>query len=273
MSEESSTYFRTNNILTIDIDNCNCTFEYLGSVSTSKGAALYIDDSNLTISEVTFTHNKAVYGAAIELDCLTSLKCSYTIANCTFENNTATSRGGAIRYNLYRPTFENNTYIGNSAAYGPNIASYAIKVIQQNSTSDSVILDNVGSGIQYDGSMVLQLVDHDNQVMILDSSSQISIQAKSSNQSVTGTTTKKIVKGIATFDELIFESYPGDTNIEFKITSSALKQNVLELQYGVNFSQAPITVNFRYCQPGEIIQGNLFIWTHHLQGFIANPLL
>ena len=84
MSEESSTYFRTNNILTIDIDNCNCTFEYLGSVSTSKGAALNIDDSNLTISETTFTHNKAVSGAAIELDCLASFECSYTITNCTF---------------------------------------------------------------------------------------------------------------------------------------------------------------------------------------------
>ena len=181
-----------------------------------------------------------------------------------FENNTATSRGGAISYNLYRPTLENNTYIGNSAAYGPNIASYAIKVIQQNSTSESVTLDNVGSGIQYDGSLVLQIVDHDNQVMILDSSSQISIQAKSSNQSVTGTTAKKVTKGVAEFDELIFQSYPGDTNIEFKITSNALKRSVLALQYGVNFSQAPITVNFRYCQPGEIIQGNLFSWTHNL---------
>lgn len=160
-----------------------------------------------------------------------------------------------MRYDLYRPTFANNTYIGNSAQYGPNIASYAIKVIEQNSTTDSITLTGVGSGIQLDKSLVLQLVDHDNQIMELESISQISIQAKSINQSVAGTNVKRVTNGVATFDDLVFKSYPGDANIKFVLSSNALKSNMLSLQYGSSFTQAPLTVNFRYCKPGEIIQG------------------
>ena len=56
---------------------------------------------------------------------------------------------------------------------------------------------------------------------------------------------------------LTFISQPGDASIEFDLSSAAINNVILGLQYGESFSQTPLTVNFRYCEPGEIIQGNV----------------
>ena len=71
--------------------------------------------------------------------------CSFELDSCSFINNSATYSGGAIMYNLYRPIMTNLTFSGNTATYGSDIASYPIKIIIQNSTSDTVHLENVGS--------------------------------------------------------------------------------------------------------------------------------
>jgi hypothetical protein len=118
-------------------------------------------------------------------------------------------------------------------------------------------LNNVASGITYGDTITLELVDYDDNVMVLDSASNIEIKPKTSNQTVLGTTSIKVTNGVAIFDDLIFQSAPGDTNIEFEVTSSALDEIVLQLQYNSNWTQSPIVVSFRYCQPGEIERENI----------------
>ena len=76
------------------------------------------------------------------------------------------------------------------------------------------------------------------------------------NQSVLGTYSKKVVNGQITFDNLIFNSNPGDVNVEYLIDSPALDSEVLTLQYGSSYNQTNIVASFRFCQPGEIQTGN-----------------
>jgi hypothetical protein len=61
--------------------------------------------------------------------------------------NKATESGGAIEYDIYRPEFVNNEFVNNSAIYGPNIASYPVKIKVKNSNEDQLILSNIGSGL------------------------------------------------------------------------------------------------------------------------------
>jgi len=141
----------------------------------------------------------------------------------------------------------------NSAKYGPDIASYAIKVVEQNSSSDQVVLNNVGSGIRND-EFVFQLVDHDNNVLLLENATQIIIAPSSSNQMVLGTRAKTVNAGVAIFDDLILVSQPGKQHEEFRVSSKAIDSEKLLLQYGISTFQNSIDVSFRQCKPGEIEQ-------------------
>ena len=147
---------------------------------------MLVENSNATIQTSTFTNNIAQYGAAVDLSWSISTYCSYQISLWNFTQNSAVYHGGAIRYNLFRPNFTNNVFINNSAGYGPNIASYPIKIKLRNSSSDNIQLTNVGSGVVYGETLEFSLVDYDNQINELDNSSLITIIASKSNSSVIG---------------------------------------------------------------------------------------
>ena len=166
------------------------TFVNLGSAELYKGAGLQIEDSNLTISKSSFENNSAQNGGVIYLSWKLKFFCSYNISLSSFKNNSAIYQGGAIYYDLYRPGLSENIFEGNSAGYGPNIASYPIKINIRNSNSDFIKLFDVGSGVKYSNSLELALVDYDNQANNLDNSSVITIKSTRSNTSVFGTTLK-----------------------------------------------------------------------------------
>ena len=228
-------------------------FSNLGIDSPIYGSGIHVQNSNITLVNSEFLNNSASYGGAIALLWDTNTFWQYEIADTVFDNNNASNRGGSIYYNLYRPIMQNLTFTNNYASYGPNIASYAIKIKLNNSYSDDIILENVGSGVLYDQTLDFILIDADNQTMVLDSSSQIEIKSFSSDTLVSGINAVKANQGAVSFSSLYFTSNPGDTNVEFEITSKALDTEILKLQFGADYSQAPITVSFRYCKPGEII--------------------
>lgn len=90
--------------------------------------------------------------------------------------NKATESGGAIKYDVFRPETTNNEFVNNSAVYGPNIASYPVKIKVKDSNEDQIILSNVGSGLETElnlGKIIyylcnncieLALYDHDDQI-------------------------------------------------------------------------------------------------------------
>ena len=177
--------------------------------------------------------------------------------NSTFIGNTAIRQGGALNYNYVRPRLSLNSYQDNLALYGPNIASYPVKIKQANSTQEDVFLDNVGSGIIYPQTLHLSLYDYDDQIMILDSSNQISISpADQQSSGVSGVNVGLLNKGSTSFDSVIFISPPGSVNVQFKATSKAIDDDKIHNVFANSVSNNTIYVNFRFCKPGEIINNS-----------------
>ena len=78
-----------------------------------------------------FEQNMADIGGAISFQCP-----SYMTQTCegdfnmnNFNMNEATKSGGAVYYDSYRPeNIESNTYSSNTAAYGPEMASFPYRI-------------------------------------------------------------------------------------------------------------------------------------------------
>lgn len=168
-------------------------------------------------------------------------------------NNSAVDQGGAIYYDSFRPDFLNDTFSSNYAVYGPNIASYPVKIIVQNSSSDDITLSNVGSNIVYPEEVVLALVDYDRQEISNQNTTQIKITPVTSSAGLSGVDYAKVSQGVGVFDNLIFESEPGSTNVAYRASSKAINQNKINNVFGGQLSENLVNVNFRFCQPGEII--------------------
>ena len=64
---------------------------------------LDIIDSNVNITNMTFSNNNAYNGGAISIYCNYLIPCSNQISGWEFNNNTASNDGGAINYNSYSP--------------------------------------------------------------------------------------------------------------------------------------------------------------------------
>lgn len=173
-----------------------------------------------------------------------------TIENSNFDQNEAVIMGGAIYYNLYRPLLNANQF-NNSAPYGPNIASYPVRIVELATNQNKIYLSNIGSGIKHDGILSLAIVDFDNQTMNLESDSTIKIVRTNEQSSVTGTDSAKINNGTAIFDDLEFISFPGSSNVKYSITSSLLDSDKIKIgldQYQYNSSQFEnqLLVSFRF---------------------------
>jgi hypothetical protein len=178
-------------------------------------------------------------GSAIRVISSVDHPSNTSIINNRFQNNAASSEGGAIYYNYNRPSMSSNIFINNSALYGENVASYPTKIVLNSTKQESLNLENVGSGLKYEGDLIFALVDQDDQTMILDNSSTLKLTPMSPNASLTGIDFAKVTAGVAKFSSIAFNSYPGERDIKFRITS------------GMIDSHFDLTVSFRFCKPGE----------------------
>ena len=146
-----------------------------------------------------------------------------------------------------RPSLSSNFFEDNSALYGPNLASYPVKIKQVNSTQDEVYLNNVGSGITYSQILNLGLYDYDDQIMILDSSDQISISPVDLQSSdISGVKLGLLNQGSTSFDSVAFISSPGSVNVQFKTTSKAIDDDKIQNVFQNTISNNTIFVNFRF---------------------------
>ena len=155
-------------------------------------------------------------------------------------------KGGAIYYDFYRPMMEQTSFENNSALYGNNIASYPIKIVLKNSSSDDIILNDVASGQTYSPELEFKLVDHDDQTISTDNSSIIKVSSIQNDTSIDGTLRAVTSQGVATFDELIFNSKPGTVNVSFEIDSAAVDKDKVNLQYNGTVNQNTIDASFRF---------------------------
>ena len=168
--------------------------------------------------------------------------------------NIAIEQGGAIYYNFRRPAITDINFTNNDAVYGPNIASYPVRIVQDDSINDNIVLTDVASGIKYSGTVRLSIIDYDNQVMNLVNSSQIKITPATEGAALKGTDSSTLVMGQTEFDNLQFEHYPGASNTQYLASCKLIdsdKTAYLDLP-----TNDTITVSFRFCKPGEAIIDN-----------------
>lgn len=173
----------------------------------------------------------------------------------TFTLNSASVKGGAIFYDYKKPELLSVVNTNNSAPYGPDLASYAVKIRMLGKTTDVMQVDNVGSDIVIPQTLNFELLDYNNQVMVLNNINQIVISAVNTNvSSVSGTYSELLKNGIASFDSLKAIAVPGSSGVMYRATSKAIDTEKLKSIYGANVNQNLISFNFRNCQPGEFIK-------------------
>ena len=215
-----------------------------GSTSKQQGGALFIENSNSTMQNMTFLSNIAQSGGAINIDCDSYERCQNIILESTFSNNFAVEQGGAIYYNYRRPEMSNITFNNNDASYGSDIGSYPVKIVNSDMIDDPIVLTNVASGMVYSETLKFLLVDYDGQTMNLVNNSQIKISPVTSGASLKGVDYSILINGEAIFDTLQFVYAPGQDNVQFLATCDLIDSDkVSYLSLPTNDS---IDVSFRY---------------------------
>jgi hypothetical protein len=233
----------------------NSDFTSWGTTDIISGGAINLIDSIFTIVNTIFEDNTAVRGGAIWIEAELLDDSQKGITGNQFINNKATVQGGALFYNQARPEIVNNIYESNSAEYGPNIGSYAVGIVEASSQSqEPLILNNVASGIKYNSSLILSLVDYENQQIIFDEYNHVSIESMTTGATIYGTKSVRVSNGVATFDELTFSYEPGATNVHYIAKSIQLDQ--ITNSNSNHVITKDIYVNFRFWEPGEIKDEN-----------------
>ncbi|CAI2365451.1 unnamed protein product [Moneuplotes crassus] len=230
-----------------------CEYSNNGSNSTSEGGALNLLNTDITINDSLFANNQAIKGAAISFKCTSKANCNLDFKNSTLTSNSATEKGGAIYYDYLPPNTSEAIFVNNSAAYGPNLASYPYRIgLVGSENSSGVVIRNIGSSMPLDENLELGLFDYDNQIMNLDSSTQFLITSSNIDKgTIRGTNLEIINKGIAIFDDLRLISTPGSSFVKYKVSSRTFETQKLLEVYNKSSTDTEILVDFRYCKPGE----------------------
>ncbi|CAI2371780.1 unnamed protein product [Moneuplotes crassus] len=242
-------------IIQTTIDRINgSTFINNGNIDSSTGGAILVQNSKARIENSTFNHNVGLKGAAIAFECTSLELCDLSLDGVNFTNQRASRQGGAINYNYKPPVTTSCTFTNNSAQYGPDIASYPIRIRMTQDIHSDMSLTNVGPGIGLDSSIKLSLLDFDNQTMVMNNADQISIFAvDTQSSSVRGTNTVQLDKGVSEFDSIQFVSEIGSKNVEYRAVSNTIDNTKVNKLFDSSLVENQITVDFRFCKPGEHI--------------------
>jgi predicted outer membrane repeat protein len=180
-------------------------------------------------------------------------QCDLKIQNSVFEHNFASDKGGAIYYGYKRPVMTNLGFMNNSALYGPNIASYAVKIRFNGSYYDSMVVDNIGPNIFHKKQLSFALMDYDNQTILTNSENEITLVSPHNISSIIGINTVLLEKGVATFDGIAAVAPIGAKNQVFHVSSRGINRVKIAQIFGSQISENNLILNFRNCQPGEYI--------------------
>jgi hypothetical protein len=217
-----------------------------------EGGAIKIYNSDVRVVNSTFANNTAESGGAIHFDWNSMALCNLDVSDSTFFQNNAASKGGAIYYGFKRPQLANVTNRNNSAPYGPDLASYAVKIKMVG--RNEMVIDDIGSNIKYEKEVKLALLDYDDQVMVLNNANQITLNPVDTTiSSISGVNSALLYSGVATFDSIIAITKYGSQNVMYQTSSKAINNAKISKVYGAPISDNSIIFNFRNWKPGESI--------------------
>lgn len=170
------------------------------------------------------------------------------MTSLVLQNNTAVKMGAGIYYDLVRPLMDNIININNSAAYGADIASYGVKIVQRETSKNQVYLNGVPSDLDYEEDLHFDLVDYDGQVMNLENTRSVKILIADPTLSIRGTDFGRLTNGQATLDDLIFVGEVGKINARYLLTSKTINTRIINevLDNSGGEYDNFIDVSFRY---------------------------
>jgi hypothetical protein len=264
----ASSYTSTLSLKVLSTWSSNSSLEvsqssFLNNSAPSIGC-IYTDVKTVLIANSTFYNNSASSGSAgaLQLDCIASVPCDLTVASNNFTSNAAALNGGAVYWTKQQPVFSNNSFTNNSAVYGPDIASFGIKLtsldFQETTGKLSKVSGdtylNIGSGQRLPQTISIALKDHAGQVVTTDNSSIASVlPANPDNVTVTGESRVTAVQGVYYFTGVKFSAEPG-VNIKVLLSSDALTSLTLD-DSGYSSDLLSVDLQVRECQVGEALVG------------------
>ncbi|CAG9321392.1 unnamed protein product [Blepharisma stoltei] len=250
------------------------SIENLYNISSTKflynkalvGGALSIKNSNISVYNCEFIENSARSsgnyqngkidgtGGAIDTYCEDFGNCIFNVSSNIFNKNRAENNGGAINWNDVRPILENNIFISNSAIYGDNISSYAVKMISLDNTYNgnqtenhhlmrNLELKDIASGQQVNQPLAFALVDHYDQIIKTDNTSRAELQTVGAGVSLLGSTNIHAVNGTFIFTNYTIIALPG-SSVQLKVYSSVMDSSD-------QASDIYISATLRLCKTGE----------------------
>ena len=125
----------------IEIKAINCKSKLFGGI-------IYISESIIFMMNCFIKNNQAKRGGVIYYECK-SLKeiCNLTLIGNKFQENSAILNGGVIVWKIKEPNLFKNYFINNTATYGSNFFSFAIKfVLKVLNINNIKIFDSQNSG-------------------------------------------------------------------------------------------------------------------------------
>ena len=256
----------------------NSRFE--GNIATS-GGGFYSESACPLLENNTFIGNQAVRipeiaasgsGGAVVLSSFLGTGCLNVLRGSRFKENFASIRGGAVVWMYTPPQFSANVFVNNTALYGSDIASYAVKLRaitpeglikpylnESTQIPLALVVDNLGSGHLFDGLIRLGFFDHQNQLVTIDSSSGVEITVPvDSNLTVFGSIKAVASYGMVTFSQFTLTAAPG-TSQYIKISAPGIRKQALVSPFDDAIIEDTMLVqfSFRECLMGEYQQGNL----------------
>jgi hypothetical protein len=66
-----------------------------------------------------------------------------------------------------------------------------------------------------------------------------------------------VVNGTGKLDSTVFTSMPGSKNVEFLLRSPSINYRVVQYIDPVKYKNQTISIDFRYCRPGEYQIGDI----------------
>jgi hypothetical protein len=149
-------------------------------------------------------------------------------------------------YTRYKIQLQEVRFLNNVAEYGPNFASYPVKIGLEESQNKEILIQNVPSGQIFPNTLNLVLYDSDDQVTNLKNYSQIKIKEVLTGSSVLGQNIAIVKQGKAEFNQTIFTYMPGTVSIPFKLQSNAFDLPKLKEVFGEDYEIPLMHANFRW---------------------------
>lgn len=205
-------------------------------------------------------------GGAVAVACQLASWCNITIHQNEFRNNKANYQGGALFWTDSFPIISDNRYQGNTAKYGPDVASHAVKLSVLSSQDKevnyigshesyplSLQLARVASGQKVSQTFRFGLFDHLRQLIVTDfvSSAQL-IPLNNSFLQVSGALSIKAEAGVFVFSEFTPDAVPLTTQYLMVTTNGVDVEKKGKARDPVDYVPTIlIQLSFRECVSGE----------------------